>query len=341
MTRGAEHDIEFHCMGSDMRLLVGEPIEPGLPAPETRARVVRRFLEDFDRRLSRFRADSELSRFNRDPRHVVPASMLLRAGVRAAVWAAERTDGLVDPTLVGELEHAGYAHSRDGVQAVPVTEAIAAAPPSRPASPSRESRWRAILVNERGGTIERPPSLRIDSGGVGKGLAADMAAELLRGYARFVVDCGGDIRVGGPDAQADPYRIEVEHPLTGARVIALRLPEGGVATSGINVRIWRDDSGRVAHHLLDPVTGEPAWTGLVGATAIGATALEAETLAKAALLSGPERARRWLAELGGVLIHDDGEVEYVGLHEVRPAEVRFRLPEEWRHEPVQEQRSTP
>jgi FAD:protein FMN transferase len=141
------------------------------------------------------------------------------------------------------------------------------------------------------------------------------------------VDCGGDIRVGGPDAEADPYRIEVEHPLTGERVIALRLGSGAVATSGINIRIWRLRSGRIAHHLLDPATGEPAWTGLAGVTAIGATALGAETLAKAALLSGAERARAWLSELGGVLVHDSGRVEYVGLRELRAPQVRVRLPE--------------
>jgi FAD:protein FMN transferase len=326
MSGVAEYDIEFRCMGSDMRLLVGEPLQAGLPTPEARARAVRAFLEDFDRRLSRFRPDSELSRLNAHPREVVRASMLLRAAVRAAVWAAERTDGLVDPTLMNELEQAGYAHSRDGLHPAPVAEAIATAPRSRPARPNPAARWRAIRIDERAGTIGRPPGLRIDSGGTGKGLAADLAAEFLPGYSRFVVDCGGDIRVGGPDAQADPYRIEVEHPLTGERVIALRLPEGAVATSGINVRIWRTDSGRIAHHLLDPATGEPAWTGLVGATAMGSTALEAETLAKAALLSGPEQARRWLAELGGVLVHDDGEVEYVGLRQVRPPQVRIRFP---------------
>ena len=75
----------------------------------------------------------------------------------------------------------------------------------------------------------------------------------------------------------------------------LELGCGAVATSGLNVRIWRRADGRYAHHLLDPATGEPAWTGLVGATALGATALEAETLAKAALLSGPDGRRELLA----------------------------------------------
>ena len=80
----------------------------------------------------------------------------------------------------------------------------------------------------------------------------------------------------------------------------------------MNVRLWRDASGRPAHHLLDPSTGRPAWTGLVGATALAPTALEAETLAKTALLSGPARAARILARYGGLVVHDDGDIQLEG-----------------------------
>ena len=88
---------------------------------------------------------------------------------------------------------------------------------------------------------------------------------------------------------------------------------GGIASSGLNVRIWRNRAGGYSHHLLDPSTGRPAWTGLIGATAVSPSgALEAETLAKMALLSGPERAREVLAEHGGVIVRDDGEAEIIG-----------------------------
>ena len=322
---GAQHDLAFHCMGSDMRVLVGEPLEPGMPSQAAAAEAVKTVLADFDRRLSRFNPGSELTALNRDPRGVVPASALLRSAVRAALWAAERTGGLVDPTLVGALERAGYAGSRDGVTAAPVSAALAVAPPAHRARPDPRSRWREIHLDDEAGTVARPPGTRLDTGGTGKGLAADMAADLLRGYARFVVDCGGDLRVGGPAAEDDPYAIEVEHPLTAERVLVLRVGGGGVATSGINARLWRTESG-FAHHLLDPSTGEPAWTGLVGVTALGATALEAETLAKAALLAGPDPARALLAARGGLLVHDTGEAEQVGLRELAPERVRFVLP---------------
>jgi thiamine biosynthesis lipoprotein len=80
----------------------------------------------------------------------------------------------------------------------------------------------------------------------------------------------------------------------------------------LNVRIWKREDGSFAHHLLDPSTGEPVWSGLIGATAMAPSALEAETLTKIALLSGPMGARRALAEHGGLIVHNDGDVEEIG-----------------------------
>jgi FAD:protein FMN transferase len=96
-----------------------------------------------------------------------------------------------------------------------------------------------------------------------------------------------------------------------------------VATSGLNVRIWHGD-GRYAHHLLDPSTGEPALPGLIGATFLGDTAVEAKAFAKAALLSGPEGGRMILDERGALLVYDDGRVETVGPLSARPG---IRLPD--------------
>ncbi len=307
-----ELDYGFHAMGSEVRLLIGRQLRRDGPQALQAADRERDFVLGFARRLSRFRADSELSLLNRDTRERVPASALLRAAVGAGIWAARLSGGLVDPTLVGELERSGYARSLDGAAPVQLREALAAAPRRRPARPNPRSRWREVTVDDATGTIVRPPGVMIDTGGTGKGLCADAVALRLGSHARFVVDCGGDIALGGVGAQLEPFEIAVEHPITGDSVGTLRLARGGVATSGLNVRIWRNPDGSFAHHLLDPSSGAPAWTGLVAATAIADTALEAETLSKMALLLGAEGAREALARCGGVLFHEDGEVEPVG-----------------------------
>src|SRR4051794_12223997 len=292
------HEIEFDSMGCRIRLIV----EDAAAAEESR-----RWLADFDARMSRFRTYSELSQLNRDPRAAVPASALLCSMASAGLWAARQTDGLVDPTLVGDLERAGYASSRAGSNPASLADAIAAAPARARARRFPERRWELVEVDAEHGVIRRPPGIRLDSGGAGKGLAADALAHRLRG-SRFAIDCGGDVRVSGPD----PFDLEIEHPLTGEVAQAFRLADGAVATSGLGTRIWQTAGGGYAHHLIDPATGRPAWTGLIQATALAPTALEAETLSKAALLSGAEPARAILARYGGALIHDDGEVEALG-----------------------------
>jgi FAD:protein FMN transferase len=308
----SELHYSFQAMGSDVRLVIGPPLDRrALPATDAADRE-REFVLEFARRLSRFLRGSELSTLNHCPRSHVSSSTLLRAAVSAGLWAADRSGGLVDPTLVRALERNGYAGSLESVTPASLREALVAAPARRPAHPDPRAIWRTVSIDERHRLISRPPGVMIDTGGTGKGLCADAVAYRLGAYTRFVVDCGGDIAVGGIGAQLEPYEVAVEHPLTGDSIGTLRVARGGVATSGLNVRIWRNPDGTFGHHLLDPSSGTPAWTGLIGATAIADSALEAETLSKMALLLGPAGAREVLAERGGIVIHDDGDVETIG-----------------------------
>ncbi len=273
------------------------------------------FLRQLHRKLTRFDPDSELCALNAEPGESCFVRPTLAVAVAAALWAARRSGGLVDPTLVGELENAGYATSRADLPSERIRDALAVAPERQPASPRAGSRWREISVDAVAGVVERPVGVRIDTGGTGKGLAADLAAERLSGYSTFVVDAGGDLRLGGERPLERPVRID--HPLADRPAHEFMLAGGAVATSGVRTRLWRT-AGGFAHHLLDPSTGHPAWTGLVQATSLGTTALEAETLAKMAFLAGPEGAPEILSEHGGLMVLDDGGVELCGSLAERP-----------------------
>jgi thiamine biosynthesis lipoprotein len=134
-------------------------------------------------------------------------------------------------------------------------------------------------------------------------LFADLLADDLRDHASFAVDCAGDLRIGG--SAGLPRAVQVADPIGGEILHTFELAEGGIATSGISRRSWLGADGRPAHHVLDPATGRAAFTGILQATAIAPTALEAELRAKAALLSGPDAAESWLVH-GGALVFDDG-----------------------------------
>jgi thiamine biosynthesis lipoprotein len=179
-----------------------------------------------------------------------------------------------------------------------------------------------VEVDDGAGVIRRPPGLELDLGGSVKGWAADVVAAPLQRHGRCVVDCGGDLRVAA--GHGAPWEVRVRHPLTGGIAHTLRVRAGGVATSGIDARLWERPDGGFAHHLIDPATGTPAWTGLVAATALAPTAVEAEALAKAALLSGPGAGRRFLEAHGGVLVHEGGAVEVVRRSTRRSLAARWR-----------------
>ena len=300
-------DVFLRCMGGVQRLVV-EGKQAGAAAD-----AAVELLHALDRQLSRFRPTSELCRLNADPRAAVPASAILRQMVAAALDAAQATGGLVDPTLLDPLEAAGYATSRDGVAPESLQAALAAAPTRRPATPSATAAWRNVVVDDEARVIRRPPGLRLDSGGIGKGLAADLTACLLAGFDvdRYAIDCAGDLRTGGRDAWRRPFAVDVQHPLSHDIVLSTVVGAGAAATSGLDARLWRRGDGSFAHHLLDPSTGLPAWTGLVGATAFAPTAAEAEALAKGALLAGPAAAPALLERHGGVVVHDDGDVRVI------------------------------
>ncbi len=295
---------EFACFGSTCSVRV---IGSGAAGSAREAAALgRQTLLSWHRRFSRFREDSELSRLNANPRTQVKVSAMLARLALAVRDAGFLTDGLVDGTLVEEIERAGYAGELRPRLAL--ERALALAPPRTPAAGSKARRWRSIQVDVPTRTLTRAPGVRIDSGGLAKGLFADVLAQALAGHRSFAVDCAGDLSIGG---HARTVRsVDVVSPFGGGPLHAFELSDLCIATSGITRRSWLDGTGRPAHHLLDPSTGAPAFTGLVQVSALAPSALAAETYAKAALLSGPARARAWLRH-GGVIVFDDGSHEMV------------------------------
>lgn len=293
------------CFGGRCTILIADAARPDAAAAA--AALTERTLREWHGRFSRFEADSELSVLNRDRRFKVPVSPMLRRLIHSSVQAARDTGGLVDATLGLEIERAGYAAPMAG-DGIPLSTALSLAPPRAPASPSSADRWCLISVDRRQGTVTRPPGTTIDLGGIAKGTLADELAALLAGFDAFAIDCAGDIRLGG--CALTDREVHVASPFDGSTLHTFELQGGGVATSGIGRRSWLTDDGRPAHHLLDPSTGRSAFTGVVQATALAPTAAAAEALAKAAVLSGRDRAREWLTH-GGAVVYDDGSLEVV------------------------------
>jgi len=294
----------FFAMSTDVTAIV--------VADRRRAAAARQALEgveslfrEVEARLTRFRPDSELARLNESPETSFSASAVLFSVVEAAVGAARSTDGLFDPTILGALIRAGYDRSFELIPAQ--------TPATRSPMPAfnRRRAWQDVRLDPSRGTITLPRGCGLDLGGIGKGWTIDRAAEILSSFDGFAVDAGGDMRLGGTQADGSPWTVGVQDPFAHDRdLLTLAISNRAVATSSTMRRRWQMD-GQPQHHLIDPRTGLPAETSVVAATVLANSATLAEVCAKVALLLGPAEGLAFLereTDVEGMLV-----IEHAGI----------------------------
>ena len=229
-----EHDHRFDLFGTQVRLLVAgaSPLDAQVAAARVRARLQR-----LHRALTRFDPASELSRLNAAAGTEVEVSETLLGAVQAALEAARRSGGLVDPTVVDLLERAGYGASRAGVAPAPLAPALAAAPARRAALARPGAAWQRIAVDPAARRVRLPAGVRLDLGGTAKGRAVDVAAAMLGHAAEFR---GRRRRRHAPrrPRRAAAHRRDRASADDGV-AHTFALASGAVATSGLRTRIWR------------------------------------------------------------------------------------------------------
>jgi thiamine biosynthesis lipoprotein len=291
----------FRAMGASGHLLLGD-------APAGLVAWAGQEIERLEQTWTRFREDSDLQRLNgRAGQGHVAVSPLLALALRCASELAHATEGRFDPTIADALTAAGYDRSFGDLDLdVPQPPA-----PPRPA-PGRGG----YEVDPATSTARLAAGVHLDLGGLGKGLAADLVVEGLldRGAASVCLSLGGDIRVGGEPDEPGGWRLAVEDPFDDGRdLVEVVLDQGALVTSTRLLRRWRR-AGREQHHIIDPRTGRPAWTGLAAVAVQGPTAWWSEGLAKAALVAGPREGAALLAGAGlrAWMVHDDRTVTTVG-----------------------------
>lgn len=249
--------------------------------------------------LTRFDPASELSRLNAAAGRPMVVSPFLFEVLAIARRAAEATDGLFDPTLLGPLEAIGY--DRDFADLA----AGAAPTPPDPGWPASGG-WRSMRLDRDGRSVTLPAGSGLDLGGLAKGMAVDAALGLLSGrkIRSAAVDAGGDLGVVGRPPGAEAWQIAVEAP-DGERVVSLT--SGALATSSVWRRHWRQ-AGVTRHHLIDPRTGLPAEGPVRSVSVAAPTCAQAEVAAKAAFLLGPDAGSRFLGQraLPGLFLLSDG-----------------------------------
>jgi thiamine biosynthesis lipoprotein len=227
------------------------------------------WVREMGARLTRFSGESELMALNRSAGRWCEVSEEMEDLLRAAWRAFETSGGLVNVAVQPAMVAIGYA--RPMSEAVPV----ATADPGVPLPALHE------VLEIRPGAARLSPGSGLDLGGIAKGWMADRLAQMLG--RNVLANLGGDLMaVGvGPDGAGWPVSV------AGTTLL---LRDHGAATSSVRRRRW----GR-AHHLVDPRTGLPSTSGLEEVSVVASCAVDAEVIAKTALLAGPDVAPGYCA----------------------------------------------
>jgi thiamine biosynthesis lipoprotein len=153
-------------------------------------------------------------------------------------------------------------------------------------------------------TVHLPAGMGLDLGGIAKGAVVDFLSGRLgaKGYTNYLIDAGGDLLLVGSKPDGSPWKIAIRHPrYTEGKgdpdfmcVLSIDTSQKNkaVVTSGDYERFFFRN-GKRYHHIIDPSTGYPA-SGLVSVTVIADTCAEADALATAAFVLGPEKAKDFI-----------------------------------------------
>ena len=164
----------------------------------------------------------------------------------------------------------------------PSAEAIAAA--------LRRVGWRRLDARlDPPALRKRAEGLSLDLSAIGKGHGVDRVAARLDGLgcSSYLLDIGGEVRTLGQGPKGGPWRIGVDPPDGGPPQWVLRLSGQSAATSG-DYRNFRLLGGRRLSHTIDPRTGKPVGHALASVTVVAASAAQADGLATAIQVLGPD-----------------------------------------------------
>jgi thiamine biosynthesis lipoprotein len=235
---------------------------------------------------SRFDPGSELRRLTRRAGAPAPVTPMLFEAIRFALAVAEESGGAFDPTVGGRMETLGFdRHHRTG-----------RSESSGLASNGDEGvSWRDVSLDAGAMTVTLHRPLLLDLGAVAKGLAVDLAARELEPFGNFAVDAGGDLYLGGCNADGAPWSVGIRHPREPAVFETIRVSNASVCTSGDYERRSVEDGD--VHHILDARTGASA-AALASVTVVAPSAMVADALATAAFALGPADGLRFLERQG-------------------------------------------
>lgn len=262
-------------------------------------------LSEINDRMSTYKADSEVSRFNRSKTtDWFEVSLETATIVQKSIEFGERTDGRFDIT-VGPLVSAWkFGAGKDDDQFQP---------------PSLD-KISSILQNVGYQKLESrfdPPAIKksvsgvqIDLSAIAKGYAVDEVARQLEkaGYEDYFVQVGEEVFAKGKHPAGRYWICGIEKPEIGKQVVDIKvaLVNQAIATSG-DYRQFYEFEGKKFSHAIDPKTGFPTESSINLASISAPDCLTADALATAVMVGGPAVADSYEVGIRYIKHYDSSE----------------------------------
>lgn len=261
-------------------------------------------VEQVDRQMSTWKADSDLSRLNAaDVGAWVSVPHELELVLGSAVQIGRQSTGLFDIGIGDAVNAWGF-----GAAATRPDNALVAA-----LSTSRPAAHQVLDVDTLHHRVRKRAAIHLDLSGIAKGFGVDELARVMNafGITDWLVGIDGEIRARGAKPDASPWAVALERPTPGERepMGVLELTDIAVATSG-NYRHFHEVEGGRVSHTMDPRSGAPLDNRTASVTVLAPTCIEADAWATALMVAGLapglELARR--AGVEAIFVLEDGTI---------------------------------
>lgn len=278
------------AMGTNVHIIVN--------GDDSHLTYIHRRLADLENKWSRFLPYSEITQLNNAHGEECKVSLETIQMIRHAIEGFEITNGLYDPTILGELLGLGYTVSFDDLD------------DSAPENISVFTQGCENITIGENNTVALVGGIGFDPGGIGKGFAADLIAyeALSRGADGAMINIGGDVRVAGLSPEGTQWGVDIANE-DDATIRSVVLNHGAVATSTTRKRHWEHDGVNV-HHIIDPRTGTSSHSPVVLASVIANQCWQAEVLSKALIIDRTFSSIELVESLGaaGMTQTSDGNI---------------------------------
>jgi thiamine biosynthesis lipoprotein len=259
-------------------------------------------MQRIEQLMSTYLPDSEISRINRAAgKEAIPVSPEVEEVIREGIYWSEQSSGAFDITVEPLVQLWDFDGEKE---TIPIESTL---------------RKTASLVNYKDIEIKdhtvrlKRRGMAINVGGLAKGYAVDRAISVLRGKVKNgIVNAGGDLFAFGQKNKQTSWNIGLQHPRKPQELLAaFAVNNQAIATSGDYQRYFIKDGIRY-HHIFDPKTGRPARL-MISATIITTEVMDADALATAVFVMGPEKGIEWIDSIDNVeamVVLENGSMGY-------------------------------